>query len=83
MSLRVEDINQKSNAARLTLASIDTRMDKLEEMHVQTMTCITNLDRKFSEQVRLDCLHKLSRLFYRFKGLNYVLFTAPDEVSTK
>ena len=65
MSLRVEDINQKSNAARLTLASIDTRMDKLEEMHVQTMTCITNLDRKFSEQVRLDCLHKLSRPLYR------------------
>ena len=53
MFLRVEDINQKSNGARLTLQGLDSRMSKIEEVVDQTMACVNNINTMLMEQVRL------------------------------
>ena len=43
MSLRMDDINQKENAMKLSMQTVDFRLAKLEEMALQTSECLFSM----------------------------------------
>ena len=59
MSLRLDDINQKENATRLSLQTLDYRMAKLEDLTLQGLDSISNLHQTLLNiQVNSEVCHQ-------------------------
>ena len=67
MSLRMDDINQKENAMKLSMQTVDFRLAKLEEMALQTSECLFSMQQVcsvflFCPLLPIICLSRFSYL---------------------